>query len=370
MILKVADICQKMETIAPLHLAESWDNVGLMLGHYDWPVKKILLALDLSTEVVSQAVAQKVDLIITHHPLIFKPLKNLVFDNEKNQIIYELVRAKIAVYSAHTNLDATVNGVSDVLAEHLGLMDIKPLTMSELMSFFKLVTFVPEAHRTAVLAALHAAGAGNIGEYSECAYFSDGLGQFKPGNNSNPFIGQLNKLETTRETRIEVILPKNELKSVVTSLLAVHPYETPAYEINEVYSGSVLGGLGRVGELKRETSLRKFTQQVKSNLKLQKVVFVDAGKNVKKVAVCGGSGTDLLHDAVRAGADTFVTGDVKYHVAQEAVALGINLIDASHQMSELPMMEVLRENLTAWSVQQSHELNITCAEEKELLQQV
>ncbi|HIU63560.1 MAG TPA: Nif3-like dinuclear metal center hexameric protein [Candidatus Avacidaminococcus intestinavium] len=368
MSITVADICKKMEQIAPLYLAEKWDNVGLQVGDPKWEVKKILFALDLTEEVVLQAHAMQANMIITHHPFIFSPLKKIVNDNQKSEVIYQLIKQEIAVYAAHTNLDAAVNGVNAALATRIGLENCQILHPAELSKVYKLVVFVPHAYVEEVLTAIHKAGAGVIGEYSDCAYLSEGEGRFRPGSASNPFCGTKGVLEKTQEQRIEVLLLQTKLMEVLTALFTSHPYEEPVYEISEVLNGKNINGIGRVGDLERGLELKTFVKKVKEALHAKAIVFLDAGRMVKKVAVCGGSGMEFLQDAVKMGADTFITGDVKYHQAQEALALGINLIDAGHQVSERPVLALLEKIFISWSLENNYALATSIADEKEVLQ--
>lgn len=368
MVTKVSDICEIMEKLAPIKLAEEWDNVGLMLGSTDWPAEKVMLALDLTEEVADQAYSQKADMIITHHPFFFSPLKNLVYNEGKNALLYDLIRNKIAVYSAHTNLDSARGGVNDVLADVLGLRQIEVLKPVFCDKYYKLVVFVPHTHLDEVLSALSRAGVGRIANYADCAYIMEGEGQFRPLPGSNPFLGQQGILERTKEKRIEILLKKSELKKAIEAVLEAHPYEEPAYDILETVNARAEFGLGRIGFLERPLSLGEFANNVKNALAIDHVIVADAGKPVCKVAVCGGSGTDFIAEAVKAGADTFVTGDVKYHVAQEALNAGLNLIDAGHQTSEMPVLKKLQKELEDWAAGNNRTIIVSRAVESKVLQ--
>ena len=367
MVTKVSDICEVMEKLAPPKLAEEWDNVGLMLGSTDWPADKVMLALDLTEEVANQAYAQKADMIITHHPFFFSPVKKLVYNEGKNALVYELIRNKIAVYSAHTNLDSAKGGVNDVLADILGLRQTEMLKPVFGDKYYKLVVFVPPTHIDDVLAALSRAGVGHIGNYADCAYVMGGEGQFRPLPGSNPFLGQQGILEKTREKRIEILLKKSELKAAIVALLEAHPYEEPAYDILETVNERPEFGLGRIGFLEKPFSMGEFVNAVKKALAIDHVIVADAGKPVYKVAVCGGSGTDFIGEAVKAGADTFVTGDVKYHVAQEALNAGLNLIDAGHQASEMPVLMKLQKELEDWADSNDRTIKVLRAVESKVV---
>ena len=363
----VTDICQIMEKLAPCHLAEEWDNVGLMLGDRNWQVKKIMLALDLTQEVANQAYLQKADMIITHHPFFFAPMKKLVCNDGKNTLVYELIKRQIAVYSAHTNLDITEGGVNDVLADILGVTQtivLKPIACD---SHYKLVVFVPETHCEEVLAALRTVDAGHIGNYADCAYVMEGMGQFRPLEGSSPFIGQESVLTKTREKRIEVLVRQMDLQKTISAVMKAHPYEEPAYDVFAMENQAAALGLGRVGVLENAVSLAAFADNLKNVLSIDHVTVVDAGKQVYKVAICGGSGADLIGEAVKAGADTLVTGDVKYHIAQEAFEAGLNLVDAGHQATEMPVLLKLRTNLQECINSFKHDVEVCVANESKLL---
>lgn len=262
MTVNVQKICELMENIAPVSYAEEWDNVGLMVGDRDFLVKKVMIALDLNLNVVVEAIDKKIDMIITHHPLIFKPIKNLDYDNEANRLIYLLMKNNISVYSAHTNLDSTKFGVNDVLCEVLGL------------------------------------------------------------KNTNVFI-------------------KSKYEGI---------------------------GLGRVAELENETDLKKYAEFVKDKLNLNVIRVADARRKVKKIAVCGGSGSDFIDDAINMGIDTYITGDLKYHEAQYAISNGLNIIDGSHQMTEMPIVENLKKRFEQWVINNGYKLKVYTAKENEVIQ--
>ena len=368
MVTKVNDICAVMEKLAPQNLAEKWDNVGLMLGSNVWPVNRIMLALDLTEEVANQAYVQKVDMIITHHPFFFSPMKKLIYEEDKNALVYELIKNQIAVYSAHTNLDSAKGGVNDVLADALDLKQTKILKPITCDKYYKLVVFVPNTHVDIVLSSLSKANIGHIGNYADCAYVMEGEGQFRPLPGSKPFLGQQGILEKTKEKRIEILLKKSELGEAINAVLAGHPYEEPAYDILETVNARTEFGLGRVGFLEKPLSLKEFANNIKKALTIDNIIVANAGKPVYKVAVCGGSGTDFIAEAVKAGADTFVTGDVKYHVAQEALNAGLNLIDAGHQASEMPVLMKLQEKLEAWADSNNRAIEVLRAVESQVLQ--
>jgi len=343
-------MCQKiidaMDRLAPPHLAEAWDNIGLLVGSPVQNIERVLVGLDVTPQLLNQAIEQRVNLIITHHPLIFKALTSLRTDRYPGKLLAQLVKADIALFAAHTNLDAAAGGVSDVLAARLGLRDIRLLAPGQGERLFKLVVFVPESHVEAVRAAITAAGAGHIGNYSHCTFQTSGVGTFMPLAGTNPFIGKPGNLEYVSECRLETVLPERLGAKVVSAMLKAHPYEEVAYDLFSI-SGSLAGsGLGRVGVLPEPISLGELTVNVKTALGLAHIRLAgEAGQSVKVVAVCGGSGGSLLHQAKEAGTDVFITGDVKYHEAQEARELGLIIIDAGHYHTERPVVDVVVDHL-------------------------
>jgi len=357
MSVKCQVIMDAMDKLAPRHLAESWDNVGLLLGNPAQTINKILITLDITKGVVEQAIKDSVDLIIAHHPLIFKSITTIRTDLPQGQILSNLLKSNIGVYAAHTNLDITTGGVNDVLAAAFKLCDIQPLTISSTEKLCKLVVFVPQTHVEIVEKAIMTAGAGHIGNYSHCSFKSNGIGNFLPLEGSNPFIGSANQLEHVKESRLETIMPEKISKSVIKAMLKAHPYEEVAYDIYQLMNSGEKLGLGRIGKLVSPMLLVDFANQVKAALGIQSVNIVGfCDRVVKKVAVCGGAGAGLLHKAAFAGADVLVTGDIKYHEGQEAVAMGIAMIDAGHFATEQPILSHMEKYLSTcaakgkWSV--------------------
>ncbi len=339
MSVKCQVIIDAMDKLAPRSLAESWDNVGLLVGSPTQTINKILITLDVTKAVVDQAVKDDVDLIITHHPVIFKSISAIRTDLPQGQILASLLKANIGVYATHTNLDIASGGVNDVLAAALHLCDVEPLAISSIEKLCKLVVFVPETHVKILGEAIMAAGAGHIGNYSHCSFTTGGIGTFLPLEGSNPFIGNAGTLESVKESRLETIMPENISKSVIKAMLKVHPYEEVAYDIYQLMNSGERLGLGRVGKLVTPMLLADFASQVKTALGIHSVNVVGACDTlVKKVAVCGGAGASLLHKAAFAGADVLVTGDVKYHEGQDAVAIGMAMIDAGHFATEQPVL--------------------------------
>ncbi len=304
------------------------------------------MALDLTEAVVEMAVREKVQLIITHHPFLFRPMKQLRTDWYPGRLIETLIKNDIAVYAAHTNLDITEGGVNDELARRIGLTDLAPLSVTGAERFVKLVVFVPDEHAEDVRIAIAKAGAGAIGNYSDCSFQSDGIGMFLPHEGAQPYIGTVGKLERTREVRIETILPEAIERRVVRAMLRAHPYEEPAYDLYPLKNTGREYGLGRIGILAEEQPLGDFLAHVKEVLGAQAIKYTGAtDMPVKKVAVCGGSGADLIVRAAMSGVDLLLTADVKYHDGQRAEENGIAIADAGHYHTEVLVVPVVARRL-------------------------
>jgi len=351
------EIMTVMEKLAPRRFAAGWDNVGLMLGNPSQSIAHVLVALDATPELVDYAADAGVDLIITHHPLIFKAMSSIRTDSPIGGMVAKLLKADIALYTAHTNLDVAEGGVNDALADALRLLNRKPLRLESADPMVKLVVFVPVEAAEKVRNAIAQAGAGHIGNYSHCAFLTEGTGTFLPLDGTNPYIGEPGKLERVSEVRLETVMPESISSRVIKAMLEAHPYEEVAYDVYSLINPGIGYGLGRVGELPDCLSLRDFAEKMKSVLNASFVRMVGPENRViKTVAVCGGSGADLIREAAQAGADVLVTGDVKYHDAQEAQNLGLAVLDAGHFATERPVLDTIAAYLersgieNGWSV--------------------
>jgi dinuclear metal center YbgI/SA1388 family protein len=340
----VADVERVLEKWAPKWAAGDRDNVGLQIGARSRQVSKILVALEITDRVISEAIQKKVDLILTHHPPLFRPPASITDSDNVGRFVLALAQNNIAVYSAHTNLDFTRNGVSFVLAQKLGLSEVKFLSpLAEKM--VKIVVFVPSSHADRVATEMSKAGAGIIGNYSSCSFRVGGTGTFAGNKDSNPYVGTRGTLESVEEMRLEMITPRAIVDSIIRAIKSVHPYEEVAYDIYPLTNESADFGMGALGVLRREVSLGSFLRTIKRRLKAQSVRYGgQLGKGVKTVAVCGGSGSDLLEAAVHAGADVFVTADVRYHTFHSALGR-IVLVDAGHWETEHGILEPLAKKL-------------------------
>lgn len=343
--MKAIEIIKLLDQWASPYLIDKWDNTGFQIGDPKKEVSKILISLDLDRQVLTKAVDENAQMIITHHPLIFKPLNKITKLSYKEKLIYDLIKEDIVVYSAHTNLDLAIGGVNDVLANILGIKNTKPIKAIYEESLFKLVVFVPKDYAHAIRKVLGEAGAGWIGNYSHCTYNIEGTGTFMPLEGTNPFIGEAYVMEEVEETRIETIVEEKSLNHVIEEMIKHHPYEEVAYDIYPLKNKGRTYGYGRVGEVK-EISLLNYLNIIKEALKIENViVYGDQNKTVRKVAVCGGSGSSFIYDAYAKEADIFITGDVKYHDAQYANELGLILIDAGHYHTEKVILPVIKEYL-------------------------
>ena len=352
-------IMDAMEKTAPRILAEEWDNPGLLIGSPAQEITKIIICLDVSRHVIESAIKEHCDMIISHHPFIFHPLKKIRTDLPHGQSIQLLLQNNIAVFAAHTNLDSAHGGVNDTLCDLWQLHNVKPLDISYQEELVKLAVFVPEDYAEKVRLAIGKAGAGYIGKYSYCAFEGSGTGHFLPLDGTNPFIGRIGEIASVNEVKLETILPEKITDKVIKAMLKAHPYEEAAYEIYPLKTTGDVTGLGRIGELESELSLEQFTAIVKNTLPTDNIRFVKANdKPIKKVALCSGAGIEFINKAKRLGADIYITGDVKYHDAQKAQELDINLIDGGHFGTEYPIVKVLSDKLTSYAQKNKWQVEI------------
>lgn len=330
---------------APKEIAWEKDNVGLQVGDPNIKIKNILLSLDLKEEVIESAIKENCNLIISHHPLLFYPIKNLDFSKSITaKMIEKLIKNNISLYSAHTNLDFTKNGVSYQLAKRLTLKNIRFLkNLSQ--NQFKLVVFTPASHIDKVAEAIYQSGGGIIGEYSQCSFRTKGTGTFKGSNDSNPSIGKKRVVEFVEEIKLEVLVDKWKLNDVISLMKKAHPYEEVAYDIFPLQNDNINFGIGAIGELNEVMNTNDFLSFISSKLKTSGLRYTKGRKNkINKVAVCGGSCGELLNEAIKQGAEAFITADLKYHTFQDAEGK-ILLIDAGHYETEVPVLDEIKSRL-------------------------
>lgn len=331
---QIQDITRFLETLAPLSLQESYDNAGLIVGLPNQHVTGVLISLDCTEEVVQEAIETGCNLIVAHHPIVFKGLKRFNGNSYVERTVMKAIKNDIAIYAAHTNLDNVYNGVNHRITQQLGLQNTQILAPKKQM-LRKLTVFVPQTHTPIVLEALHTAGAGNIGNYSHCSFVGEGIGSFLPNEKAKPSIGQAHELEQVNEQKIEVILPAFAENRVLQAMRTAHPYEEVAYYLQTLENQWQEVGSGMVGELAEPLSETAFLAYLKEKMQLACVRHTPLrGKKVERVAVCGGSGIFLLGDAMRAQADVFVTADVKYHEFFDAEGRLI-IADIGHYESEI-----------------------------------
>jgi dinuclear metal center YbgI/SA1388 family protein len=338
--MKLKDLCSYLDSSVPLSFQEGYDNSGLQIGLPEREISSAMITLDVTEEVIDEAVSEKCDIIISHHPLIFNGIKRITGRTFTERILYKAVKHDIAIYSSHTNLDIFSNGVSRKMAEKLDLKGIKVLSPLK-NRLLKLVTYIPESHLEKVREALFEAGAGVIGNYDQCGFTTSGTGSFRGSENTKPFIGKKGNIHFEKEIRFETVLFSHLKEKVIKVLREVHPYEEVAYDIYVLENENVEVGLGCVGEFNDAMAEYDFLKLVSSVFDAKGVRYSkQAGKPVRKVALCGGSGASLLNVAIASGADAFITADIKYHNFFEADNK-ILLVDTGHFESEKFSTEIL-----------------------------
>ncbi len=340
--MKLKEIISAFEQYAPFLLQEDYDNSGIQFGDPESEVTRGLVCIDITEEIIQEAIEKKCDLVISHHPLIFKGIKKLTGRHYTERVLIEAIRNHISMISVHTNLDSVIDGVNLKLAHKIGLAGLNVL-QSRKGLLKKLVTFCPTDHAENVRAAIFKAGAGVIGEYDCCSFNLDGKGSFRAGDNTDPFVGEKGQIHYEPEVRIETILPAWLEDQVVRAMIDAHPYEEVAYDVYPLDNSFDRVGPGMVGNLSKPLSEMDFLNMIKEELSvpfLRHSVFT--GKEIKKVAVCGGSGSFLRDHAMAVGADAFVTADIKYHDFFD-VKNKMLMVDAGHYESEQFTKEILYE---------------------------
>lgn len=350
----IKEVTKYLEDWAPPAVAWNNDNVGLQVGHQNRKVKNIMLSLELTSDVVKQAIKHNCNLIITHHPFIFYPIKKLdLFRDANSQLIEMLVKNDITLYSTHTNLDFTKNGVNFQLAKKIGLNNVDFLRNLK-SNQYKLSVFTPSAQVEKVASAIFASGGGIIGEYSNCSFRLNGEGTFKGSSLSNPVLGKKGSYEKVNEIKLEVLVDSWKLNNVLDAMIAAHPYEEPAYDIYPIENSNVNFGMGAIGDLENELSSSALLELVSKKLHVKGLRYsAGTGRKVKRVAVCGGSGSDLVDEAINNNADALVTADVKYHIFQAAQGK-IFLIDAGHYETEIPVINEIQKRLSKFVKEKSN----------------
>ncbi len=343
--MKLRDIVNAMERIAPTRNAESWDNVGLLVGDPEQSATKALLCIDYTAEVAAEGKRNNCDVVIAYHPPIFEALKKI----PSTGLIHQAIRNGIAIYSPHTALDVAEGGTNDMLADAAGLTDRTPLRVAQAKpSHYKLIVFVPEKNLEAVSQALFNAGAGRIGQYSSCSFRSPGTGTFFGEPNSNPTVGQSGKLEEVAELRLETVLPIHQVEQVLQALRQSHPYEEPAFDLVQLAAPPESRGMGKIGTLPTPTPFNQLLSNIKRELSLEHLLVAGpTDRNVERIAVCAGACGDHLNDAITKKADVYITGEMRHHDAIKATQAGLTVICTLHSNSERKILKRLARQLEA-----------------------
>ncbi|MDB4999229.1 MAG: Nif3-like dinuclear metal center hexameric protein, partial [Mucilaginibacter sp.] len=331
--MKLAQLTAFLESLAPLAYQEDYDNSGLIVGQPNQEVNQALISLDCTEAVVDEAIATGCQVIISHHPIVFKGLKKFNSKTYVERVVEKAIRNNIALYAIHTNLDNGMMGVNARICETLGLTNFRVLVPKQNL-LKKLVTYVPTAQADQVRNALFHAGAGHIGNYSDCSFNAEGSGTFKAGEGTDPYVGEPGIRHHEEEIRIETVYPANLESKIIMALVLAHPYEEVAYDLYNITNQHQQVGSGMIGELEVPMSEGEFLSEVKHNMQAEVIRHTAfTGKQIKKVAVCGGSGEFLLKHAIAAGADIFITADYKYHEFFDAEGK-ILIADIGHFESE------------------------------------
>ncbi|MFT5723978.1 MAG: dinuclear metal center YbgI/SA1388 family protein [Bacteroidia bacterium] len=344
--MKLNQITKILAELAPPSLQESYDNAGLIVGQPDQIVTGILVALDATEAVVDEAIKKNCNLIVAHHPIVFKGLKQFNGKTYVERTIIKAIKNDVAIYAIHTNLDNVLeNGVNQKIGQKLGLKDVQILAKKN-ETVVKLTVYVPKAHMVSVRQAIFDAGGGQIGAYDQCGFVSEGLGSFRGGENTNPFVGTKGELHVEPESKIEVVVPKHLQETVVNAMLLAHPYEEVAFDLHLLQNKSIHIGAGLIGTLPKPLSVEAFLLKLKSDMNAVVVKHTNTQKDkISRVALCGGSGSFLISNAKRAGADVYVTGDIKYHEFFDGEN-DMMICDIGHYESEQFTIELLRDFLS------------------------
>ena len=338
----VADIAGYLNSFAPISRAAEWDNVGLLLGEESAAVQRVLTCLTVTPEVVDEAVQTGVNLIVTHHPMMFRPVKKITDQDPAGRMLLALLKAGVAVYSPHTAFDNCVGGINDMLAAKLGLVEVASLRPFESARQCKIVVFVPQSDLAKVMDAMFAAGAGVIGQYRECSFRLSGTGTFFGSEETNPTVGRKGRREEVSEWRLELVCPEAKLAGVITAMRKAHSYEEPAFDVYPLQPGRETNGEGRIGFLPDGLPLGDFARRVRGELKCGPVQVVgEVDRPIQRVALACGAAGEFLQDAIRQGADLFLCGEIRFHDCLKAIASNISLILPGHYATERFGIEAL-----------------------------
>lgn len=347
------DIILGLEQLAPKKLAEEWDNVGLLVGKEDQEIHKIMVALDPSEAVIDQCVAAGVDMLLTHHPILFAPTKQIVYNNAQGRKLIKLISNKISCYAMHTNFDVAV--MAREAARRIGITNPKILDKTFEEALYKLVVYVPVDSVEAVRQAFIKEDAGHLGNYSGCTFGTQGIGNFKPLSGAKPYIGEENKMAYVQEVRLETIVRPEKLDATIQAMLRAHPYEEVAYDVYRLENRGNVAGIGCYGYLNKDMLFDELVQTVKEVLKLPHVkVSGNMNRKVATVAICPGSGKSVIKNAIKAKADVLITGDIDHHAALDALEEGLMIIDAGHFGTEHLFVDFMRSYLYDYLYRADH----------------
>ncbi len=349
---KIKDVINHLEAFAPRSLQENYDNSGLLTGSSDTEVTNILVSLDCTDDVIEEAIKKDCNLVVSHHPIIFSGLKKLTGSNYVERTVINAIKNDIAIYAIHTNLDNVKNGVNHKICEKLELKPLQILQPKNDLS--KVVTFIPPGEVSTVTSAMYSAGAGNIGNYEDCSFQIGGKGTFRPTEEANPSLGKKGKNEEVEEVRVEMLLPSINVPGVLKALQESHSYEEVAYYVSTLSNQNQDHGAGMIGELSQALEVNAFLNHIKDKMELKVLKHTGfSGNRIKRVAVCGGSGSFLIKSALSAGVDAFITADVKYHDFFEGEKK-MMIVDIGHYESEVFTKEllgdILKEKFTTFAV--------------------
>jgi dinuclear metal center YbgI/SA1388 family protein len=343
-----SEVIKFLEEAAPPGLAAEWDNTGLLLGNRIAEVTRVMTCLTVTPETAAEAIEAAAQLIVTHHPILFRAVKRLTADSREGEMLLGLVRAGVSVYSPHTAFDDAAGGINEQLGEKLGLADLRPLRPRESNREFKVVVFVPESDLAAVSDAIFAAGAGNIGNYSQCSFRVAGTGTFFGSEETNPTVGSKGRREEVQEWQLEAVCPQSSLHRVIQAIRKAHSYEEPAFDIYPLHPGTSRTGQGRIGVLAQPVRLAELARTAKEQLKARQIQLVgDPGRLVKSVAIACGAGGEFLTDAIRVAAEVLLTGEMRFHDYLAARAEGLSLLLPGHYATERLGVEHLAARIQA-----------------------
>ncbi len=345
--MRVYEIFNILDQITPFFLQESFDNSGIQFADLDKEINKVLISLDVTQEVLEEAIKNKINLIITHHPLIFSPVKKI--SKQNNPILFRVITNNINLISVHTNFDIAENGLNDYLAKLLDIKKIMPIQRS-LEKIYKLAVYAPIPYTPKISEAIFKAGAGKIGNYTETSFHITGKGTFRPMEGSRPFLGEIGKREEVEEIKIETVVTERFLKPVIQAMKKAHPYEEPAYDIFEILSTSP-SGIGWLGELQKPLLLNQFSQYIKARLQTKYVRLIKShSRPIKKIALCAGGGSFLLEQVSKLDLDLYITGDIKYHDALRAKEINLNILEVEHFDTEKFFVDALYDKLVEFKI--------------------